>query len=113
MEEGNKLLKEEDAAGALKKFEEAKALVPQDKQSPLWKQIGQSQAKLNRQEEAIAAFKKSIELAPADKASDYQMAFAQFYLDIKKFEEAVDVMADSKAVGSKSPEQALLDLVAK
>ena len=113
MDEGNKLLKEEDAAGALKKFEEAKVLVPENRQSPLWRQIGSSLAKLNRQEEAIAAFKKAIELAPADKVSDYQMAFAQFYLDIKKFEEAVDVMADTKASGSKNPEQVLLDLVAK
>jgi tetratricopeptide (TPR) repeat protein len=113
MDEGNKMLSAEDAAGALKKFEEANALIPQEKQSPVWRQIGQSLAKLNRQEEAIAAFKKSIALAPADKTSDYQMAFAQFYLDIKKFEEAVDVMADSKTAGSKSPEQILLDLVAR
>jgi tetratricopeptide (TPR) repeat protein len=112
MIEGKNLLESGDAAGALNKLLEANSLLPQG-QSPLWKLIGQAQAKLNHPDEAIAAFKKSIELAPADKVGDYQMAFAQFYLDNKKFEEAVDVVADSKAAGSKGPEQALLDMAVK
>jgi tetratricopeptide (TPR) repeat protein len=113
MEDGKKLLESGDAAGALKRFQEANGLIPQESQSPLWRLIGKAQAKLNNLDEAIAAFKKAIELAPADKAGDYQMTFAQFYLDNKKFEEAVDVMADAKTAGSQTPEQVLVELAAK
>ena len=108
MLEGNKLLQDGDAAGALKKFEEAKSMIKEDRQAPLWMQIGKAQAKLNQEEAAIAAYKKSLELAPADKLGDYRKAFAQFYLDGKKFDEAIGVLADPKAEGS--PEQILTDL---
>ncbi len=112
MNEGNKLLQDGDAAGALKKYEESKALVAQDKQSPLWRQMARAHAKLNQEDAAVAAFKKSIELAPADKASEYRNSFAQYYLDGKKYDEAVEVLADPKAAGSQSPEQTLLALAA-
>ena len=108
MIEGNKLLQDGDAAGALKKFEEAKGMIKEDRQAPLWMQIGKAQAKLNQEEAAVAAYKKSMELAPADKLGDYRKAFAQFYLDGKKFDEAIGVLADPKAEGS--PEQVLMDL---
>jgi len=112
LNEGKTLLQSGDAAGSLKKFEEAKALVPQDKQSPLWLQIARAQAKLNQPDVAVASFKKSIELAPEDKASEFRRAFAQYYLDANKYEEAVNVLADIKEAGSKSPEQVLVDLAA-
>ncbi len=110
MDEGKKLLQDGDAAGALKKFEESKNMVPQDKQSPLWSQIAKAQAKLNQLDQAAASYEKSIELAPADKVSDYRNAFAMFYVETKKYDEAVDVLTDPKALGSKSLEQTLLDL---
>jgi tetratricopeptide (TPR) repeat protein len=112
MLEGKSLLESDDAAGALNKFLEANSMLPQG-QSPLWKFIGLAQAKLNHPDEAIAAFKKALELASPDKASEYQTAFAQFYLDNKKNEEAVDVLADPKFIGSKNPEQVLLEWVTK
>lgn len=108
MIEGNKLLQDGDAAGALKKYEEAKSMIKEDRQAPLWMQIGKAQAKLNQEQEAVAAYKKSLELAPADKLGDYRKAFAQFYLDGKKFDEAIGVLTDPKAEGS--PEQTLTDL---
>jgi tetratricopeptide (TPR) repeat protein len=108
MLEGNKLLQDGDAAGALKKFEEAKSMIKEDRQAPLWMQIGKAQAKLNQEAAAVAAYKKSLELAPADKLGEYRKAFAQFYLDGKRFDEAIGVLADPKAEGS--PEQALMDL---
>jgi tetratricopeptide (TPR) repeat protein len=110
MNEGNALLKDGNAAEALKKFEEAKGMIPADKAAPLWRQIGKAQAKLEQPDAAIAAFKKSIEIAPADKVSDYQKDFAQFYLDSKRYDEAIDLLADPKAAASQSPEQGLLDL---
>jgi tetratricopeptide (TPR) repeat protein len=108
MIEGNALLNKDDAAGAIKKFEEARSMISQDKQAPLWRQIGSAQAKLNQKDAAIAAFKKSIELAPADKVAEYRNVFAQFYLDARRYDEAIDVLVDPNA--SQSPEQALLDL---
>jgi tetratricopeptide (TPR) repeat protein len=107
LDQGTKLLQEGDAAAALKKFEESKALVTaQDKQWPIWRQIGRAQAKLN-QPEAVDSFKKAIELAPEDKKADCRNAFAQYYLDQKKYDEAVDVIADPKA---ENPEKSLLDV---
>ncbi len=107
LDQGNKLLQDGDAAGALKKFEESKAMVPQAKQSPIWRQIGRAQAKLN-QPEAADSFKKAIELAPADKAGEFRNAFAQYYLDQKKYDEALDTIIDPKS--SESPEKTLLGL---
>lgn len=113
LDAGKKLLESGDAAGALKNFQEANGMIPQQNQAPLWRLIGNAQAKLNHLDEAITAFKKAVEFAPADKVADYQMMFAQFYLDNKRFEEAVDIMADPKSAGSKTPEQVLVDLAAK
>ena len=112
LDEGNKMLQSGDAAGALAKFEEANRLAS-EKQAVIWRLIGRARAKLDRQEEAEAAFRKSIELAPAANVGEYQMSFAQFYLDVKKFEQAVDVMADPRSAGDRSPEQVLTDLAAR
>jgi len=94
--EGNKLLENGDATGALKKYEEAKALVPQDRQAPIWRQIGTAQAKLN-QPQAAESFRKAIELAPADRAKDYRDALSLYYMDAKKCDEAIDSSVDSKS----------------
>jgi superkiller protein 3 len=108
MNEGNKLLQDGDAEGALKKYEEAKGMIKEDRQAPLWMQMGKAQAKLNQEEAAIASYKKSLELAPADKVGDYRSAFAQFYIDAQKYNEAIAVLVDPKA--GTSSEQTLLDL---
>jgi tetratricopeptide (TPR) repeat protein len=76
----------------------------------LWRLIGKAQAKQGQPDAAIAAFQKSIELSPADKLADYQKEFAQFYLDAKRYDEAINLLADPKASASQSPEQTLLDL---
>jgi tetratricopeptide (TPR) repeat protein len=110
MEEGNKLLEASNAEDAVKKYEEAKGMIAEAKQAPLWLQIGRAQAKLSQPEAAIAAFKKALELAPADKAAEYRKYYAQFYLDERKYDEAIAVLADSKAAGQ-TPEQVLQDLV--
>ncbi len=107
LDEGNKLFQDGDAASALKKFEEAKGMVPQDKQSPIWRQIGRAQAKLN-QPQAVDSFKKSIELAPADKAAEYRNSLAQYYMDAKKYDEAAEALLDPKS--SENQEKVLLGL---
>ncbi len=110
MIEANKLLDGGNAAEALKKYEEAKSMIPEARSAPLWMAIGKSQAKLNQQDAAIASFKKSIELSPADKLATYQKEFAQFYIDAKRYDDAIALLADPKAAASQSPEQTLLDL---
>ncbi len=107
LDEGTKLLQVGDAAAALKRFEDAKALVPVDKQWPIWRQIGRAQSKLNNPE-AVTSFKKALELAPADKQGEVRNAFAQYYLDQKKYDEALDTIVDPKS--SESPEKVLLGL---
>ena len=108
MNQGNRMLESEDAAGALKKYEEARSMIREDRQAPLWMQIGKAQAKLNQEEAAVASYKKSMELAPADKIGDYRKAFAQFYIDAKKFDEAISVLTDPSAADS--AEKTLVDL---
>jgi tetratricopeptide (TPR) repeat protein len=109
LNDGIKLLQDGDAAAALKKFEEAKNMIPAASQSPLWVNIGKAQAKLN-QPEAVDSFKKALELAPADKPDrirDFKLSFAQYYVDAKKYDEAVDLFVDSKSASS---EKDLVDL---
>jgi tetratricopeptide (TPR) repeat protein len=106
--EGNKLLQDGNAAEALKKYEESRSMIAADKQAPIWMQIGKAHAKLNQQDEAIAAFKKSIELAPAKNMGDYRKAFAQFYLDARRYDEAIDVLSDPNT--SQNSEQTLQEL---
>jgi Flp pilus assembly protein TadD len=111
--EGTKLLESGDDAGALKKYEELRDLVPQDKQGPILRQIGKIQAKLNQPDAAIQSFKKAIELAPDEKAaSEYRKSLAQFYLDQKKYEDAVNVLVDSKSADPQNTEQTLLSIFA-
>ncbi|HSW40124.1 MAG TPA: tetratricopeptide repeat protein, partial [Acidobacteriota bacterium] len=110
LDEGTKLMKADNNAGALVKLEEALKLTPQDKQAPIWRQKGRALAALKRADEAESAFKKAIELASPKDSYEYRMSFAQFYLDSEQFEKAVDVMADSAAVGDRDPEKVLLEL---
>ena len=107
LNEGNKLL-ESDAAAALKKYEEANTLTG-EKQSMIWRQVGRARAKLKLDTEAVAAFRKAIDLSPADQREGYQMSLAQFYLDAKRPDEALDVVV----AGANDPEQRLMDLFNK
>ncbi len=108
LKDGNALLEGGDAAGALRKFEEARSMVPPNSQSVIYKQIGKAQAKLNQPEAAVEAFKKAVELAQNQNAAmDHRKAFAQFYLDQKKYEEAVNVLMEIKDGGSQDAEQNL------
>lgn len=105
--EGNKLL-DSDASSALKKYEEANALTG-EKQAVIWRQVGRAYAKLDQDAEAVAAFKKAVEFAPADQLESYQMSLAQHHLNAKRPEEALDIVV----AGAKDPEQQLLELFTK
>jgi tetratricopeptide (TPR) repeat protein len=114
IEDGNKQLQSGDTAGALKKYQEADSLLSQEDKAMkalVWRQIGRVQAKLNQPDAAIEAFKKSIEFAPDEKtAADCRKSFAQFYLDQKKYEEAVNVLADTKTSDAQNLEPVLLSI---
>ena len=105
--DGNNLL-ESDASAALKKYQEANVLTG-EKQAVIWRQSGRAHAKLNQDAEAVAAFKKAIEFAPADQLESYQMSLAQHHLNAKRPEEALDIVV----AGVKDPEQRLLELFTK
>jgi tetratricopeptide (TPR) repeat protein len=113
LNEGNGLLEAGDAAGALKKYQEVINLLSQDKQAPIWIQIGRTQVKLNQPAAAEEAYRKAIELAHETDAANYLNTLAQFYLNSKKFEEMLDALTDPRALGSNSKEKVLLDLVEK
>jgi tetratricopeptide (TPR) repeat protein len=110
MAEGNKLLDGGDAAAALKKFEESRDMLKGSNQAVLYLQIAKAQVKLGQDNEALGSFNKAIELAPKDRITDFRNSFVQIYLDDKKFDRAVDILADSKTAGSKSPEEVLLEV---
>jgi tetratricopeptide (TPR) repeat protein len=113
LDEGNTLMEGGDASGALGKFQEAVNLLEQDKQSIVWRQIGKAQEKLNQSDAAEDAYKKAVDFSPANDAADYLNTLARFYLESKKYEEALDALTDSRSLGSESLEKVLLDLVEK
>ena len=112
MDEGGKLFDGGDYAGALKKYEEAKNLLAEDKQGAPWLQIARTQAKMGQKEAALASFNKAIALVPEDKIEGFRNSFVQVYLDDKKFDDAVDILADPKTTGSQNPEEVLLTVAA-
>ena len=98
----------DDPASALKKFEEAKAIAPVNQQYIVIRKIAQAQEKL-KLPEALDNYKKAAELAPADKAADYKIFLAQYYVGQNKVEEGVDLLA----AGSANPENDLFSLAMK
>jgi tetratricopeptide (TPR) repeat protein len=108
MDEGGKLFDAGDYAGALKKYEEARSMLSEDKQAAPWLQVARTQAKLGQKEAAIASFNKAIKLVAADKVENFRNSFVQVYLDDKKFDDAVDILADPNTTGTQSPEEVLL-----
>jgi len=106
--EGNSLLTANDAAGALAKYEETNKLTD-GKQPVIWRQIGRSLAKLNRADEAEAAFKKAIELAAENQKEEYRLSLAQLYMDNKRSDEALDLLA----AGARNGEAQLFEIFTK
>jgi tetratricopeptide (TPR) repeat protein len=108
LEEGDKLYQGGDFAGALKKYEEARPMVPTEKQGPIWAQMGRAYAKQNQNDQAVAAFNKAIEVAPDQ--PDFRKALAQFYMNQKRYDEALNVYADPRTTRKASPDQAVFEL---
>lgn len=108
LEEGDKLYKSADYSGAVKKYEEAIPMVPENKQGGIYLQIGRAYAQLKQGDQAVAAFKKAIEIAPDQ--GDYRKALAQYYLGNKQYDEALNVYSDPRTTGKVPPDEALFTL---
>ncbi len=108
LEEGDKLYKNSDFSGALKKYEEARTMIPENKQGGLLVQIGRCYSQLKQGDQAVAAFQKAIEIAPDQ--GDYRKALAQYYLGNKQYDEALNVYSDPRTTGKTPPDQALFTL---
>ncbi len=108
LEEGDKLYNSGDFEGALKKYEEARPMIAEEKQAGIWVQEGRTYAKLKQADQAVAAFNKAIELAPDN--GDYRKALAQYYMAEKRYDDALNVYADPRTTGSTPPDQALFAL---
>ena len=108
LDEGNKLFEAKDYAAALAKYEESQKMVPEKKQAPIVIRIAEAHAQLNHYDQALAAYKKAIELAPEFAA--YKTKLAQFYMKEKKYDEALSIYADASAAGNQPVDQVLFKL---
>jgi len=92
VDEGDKLYNAGQYDAALQKYEEARPLLPEKVQHALWAQLGRTHAHLNQPQEAIAAFRRAIELDPTK--TDYWKALANYYIEQKQNNEALQVYAE-------------------
>jgi tetratricopeptide (TPR) repeat protein len=85
--EGNARLAASDHVGALERFRGAIAAMPgKDRTASAWNDMGWSLQQLGRPEEAIAAYRKALELKPAFPIARNNLEAAQRQLDLKKSE---------------------------
>jgi tetratricopeptide (TPR) repeat protein len=106
--EGDNFYKANDFANALKKYEEARPMIPDKSLPTVLAQIGRTYGKLNQPDKAVAAFNKAIEMAPDN--AEIRRGLAQYYLNEKKYEDALNVFTDPRASANGAPEQVLFDL---
>jgi tetratricopeptide (TPR) repeat protein len=107
--EGDRLLSAKDFSGAIKNYEEAVAWVAPALQATLWAKICVANANLNRNNAVIAAYKKTIALAPSEVVRKLREALIADYLHDRKYEEAIQV-AEIKTDPSQDAELILVDL---
>jgi tetratricopeptide (TPR) repeat protein len=106
--EGQELVKKNDFAAAIQKYETALPMVPANKQGIIWEQIAVARANSGQEDQAMEAFKKAVELTPDNSA--YREALAQYYLRVKKYDEALNVYSDPRTAGSKPLDETLFAL---
>jgi len=108
LDQGNELFNKQDYAGALKKYEQVLGSVPEKSQGSVWFQIARAQGQLKQPDKAIEAYKKAMALAP--EKPDYKKALAQYYLDQKRYEDALNLYAEQGGGGAETPDQAIFAL---
>jgi tetratricopeptide (TPR) repeat protein len=108
LNEGDALMKKDDHAAALQKYQEALPMVQGSKQSIVWAAVARAQAGLNHPNEAVEAYRKAIELDP--EKPEYRTGLAQFYMKEKKYDDALNLYADPRTTGNKPADEALFSL---
>jgi len=93
--EGEDLFKKNDYAGALQKYQQAKAMLPPKGQAIALTLVGKAEAALNHQDQALAAYKQAMELDPGN--DRFKLALAQYYVSQKKYDEALAVYSGGGA----------------
>ena len=94
VDQGEALFKNNDYAGALQKYQEAKALLPPKGQAITLTLIGKAEGALNHQDQAVQAFKQSLELDP--ESARNKQAFGVYYITQKKYDEALDLLCQNQ-----------------
>lgn len=97
-------------AEALRKYEEARPMLPESVQHAVWAAIGRTHAKLNHPDQAIAAYRKAIQLEPTK--SDYWKSLAQYYMEQKQYEQMFQTYTDWYSLPSSptKPDEGLFKL---
>jgi tetratricopeptide (TPR) repeat protein len=88
-DEGDKLYQAKDYVAALEKYKAAEALLPPEAIHAVRIQIGRTHAQLEHVDEAIAAYRQAIELAP--NKPEYRRALAGYYYQLGRTAEAMEM----------------------
>ena len=108
-EQGKELEKAGDHEGALKKFNEALALAPDQYKASYLQYVGIAQAGLGHYDLAAEAYKKALELDPQN-ARTWRALIFRNYLKQKRYDEALDYQLDPSTAATQSLDQRLFDL---
>ena len=108
LDQGQELYKKGDYAGALQKYEEARAMIQGKKQAIAWSLIAKAHAQLNHPDQAIEAFKQAMDLAPDE--ANRRNELAQYYLSQKRYDQALELYSDPRGAGSEQVDQTLFAL---
>lgn len=105
---GDQALKDKNYAEALAKYKEAEPMVPEKNRAAVYSRIAKAQAGLGQNEQAVASWEKAIEMAP--KEASYRRGLAQLYFNEKRYDDAINILADPRASGSETADETLYKL---
>lgn len=103
-----KLYKEEKYQQALQECEKALEEIKPEYHAPLWILTARSHAKQGHAEEAIAAYRKAVELKPDD--SGLKEELADVLIAAERYEEGIELYGEALKGGDKALDQAFFDM---
>jgi Flp pilus assembly protein TadD len=107
-DEGDQLYQAKNFAAALEKYKAAEALLPEPSTFGVRFQIGKTHAQLGQAEEALAAYRRAIELKP-DRA-DYRRALAEYYYQLGRTPEAMETYIEYFKQANTPPDEGLFKI---
>jgi tetratricopeptide (TPR) repeat protein len=108
IEEINKLQDAHDYEGVLVRSEQASEELADEYQALLLVQMARANAGLDRSDEAIAVYQKSVELAPAEE--EFRKEFTSYLIELERYDEAFSSLETLTKMTSVTFDQALLEL---